>query len=96
MQQASQEYVPVVVDEEIVKTMDPDEVYWVDFTKYCPTLPIRYFKAIGSEISFKVCPDCGKFFLLDEYEFEYAKTKKCPFCKTIDKREGPQKDIFDI
>lgn len=28
MQQASQEYVPVVVDEEIVKTMDPDEVLY--------------------------------------------------------------------
>ena len=46
----------------------------------------------------KICGECGKFFLLvlfiyknikDEYEFEYLKTKKCPFCKVLDSREGP-------
>jgi len=47
------------------------------------------------EIPLKLCMDCGKFYLLDEYEFEYLKTKKCPFCKAIDRRAGPQKDIFD-
>jgi len=34
----------------------------------------------------------GMFFIYnvkDEYEFVYLKTKKCPFCKVLDSREGP-------
>ncbi len=37
-----------------------------------------------------------KITIQDEYEFEFMKNKKCPFCKVLDKRAGTQKDVFDV
>lgn len=37
-----------------------------------------------SDIALKNCSECSRFFFLDEFEFEYLKNKKCPFCKTLD------------
>ena len=31
-------------------------------------------------------------FLKDEYEFEYLKTKQCPFCKALDPRAAGQNE----
>jgi intraflagellar transport protein 122 len=44
----------------------------------------------------KCCNQCGKFFLLDEYEFEFIQNKRCPFCNGEEKRSGRTKDIFDL
>ena len=63
-------------------------MYWIDYTKYCPSYEIKYYKCMVNDISLKSCTDCGHFYFLDEYEFEYLKTKKCPFCKCLDSREG--------
>lgn len=52
-------------------------------------MDIRYFKCMVPDIALHTCHECCKFFFLDEYEFEYLKNKKCPFCKTLDEREGP-------
>mmetsp|Transcript_2872 Transcript_2872/g.411 ORF Transcript_2872/g.411 Transcript_2872/m.411 type:complete len:80 (+) Transcript_2872:350-589(+) len=79
----------MVLDESVIKTLNPDEVYWINYKQYCSSMEIRYFKCMVSDISLKNCSECCKFFFLDEFEFEYLKTKKCPFCKTLDQREGP-------
>lgn len=33
-----------------------------------------------------VCSDCGRFFYVDEHEFEYVQKRHCPFCRTSDKK----------
>ncbi|KAL4432520.1 hypothetical protein ABPG74_013374 [Tetrahymena malaccensis] len=96
IQQTTQEYIPVTLDENIVSTLGIDEVYWVDYTKYCYTSEIKYYKSMLTDIPLKNCQECGTFYILDEYEFEISKTQKCPFCRSVDERAGPQKDVFDF
>lgn len=77
-----------MLDKDLLKSLELEEVFIVDFTKYCPTMDIKYYKTMVTDIPITNCQDCGKFFLLDEYEFEYLRNKKCPFCRALDKREG--------
>jgi intraflagellar transport protein 122 len=68
----------------------------LDQRKINSTSRIRYFINIASEVLLKCCGQCGKFFLLDEYEFEFIQNKRCPFCNGEEKRSGRTKDIFDL
>lgn len=63
-QVASQEYISVIVNEEIIRSLQPDEVYFVDHTKHCPTLEIKYYKNMVPEIPLTVDKETGKFYLL--------------------------------
>ena len=64
--------------------------------KQNPSAEIKYYRNLVPDLLLKCCNECGKFFLLDEYEFEYVQTKRCPFCNVMDKRAGNSKDIFEI
>ena len=68
----------------------------MDYSKYCPTMQIRYYKNMVPEIPLECCYLCSRFFILDEYEFEFLKNKRCPFCKGIDKRIKENPDLFDV
>ncbi|EGR29567.1 intraflagellar transport protein, putative [Ichthyophthirius multifiliis] len=96
MQQTTQEYIPLQLDEQVLCTLNMDEVYCVDFTRYCLTYDITYYKSMNNDVLLKVCNECCSFFILDEYEFEFIKNGKCSFCRIADERTGVQKDIFDL
>ena len=87
---------PTVLSEGEISQLDYEAVYFIDQRKINSSLPIRYFINIAPEILLKNCKECGKFFLLDEYEFEFIQTKRCPFCNGEEKRSGRTKDIFDL
>eukprot|EP00828_Plagiopyla_frontata_P043467 TRINITY_DN678_c0_g1_i2.p1 TRINITY_DN678_c0_g1~~TRINITY_DN678_c0_g1_i2.p1 ORF type:complete len:953 (-),score=153.20 TRINITY_DN678_c0_g1_i2:31-2889(-) len=80
-QVANEDYIPIVLDEDIIKTLNPEEVFAVDYTKYCQTMPIKYYKTMVPEIAVEVCKKCCRFFILDEYEFEFLKNQCCVFCR---------------
>ncbi|CAD8208598.1 unnamed protein product [Paramecium pentaurelia] len=95
-QQTSQDqYLVVELDETAIQSLSPEEVLIVDYRQYCSTIDVKYYKNMVGEQPIHVCPDCGRFFYIDEHEFEYIQKKCCPFCRISDKKI-PQKDIFDI
>lgn len=96
LQQTSVEYVPIVLNAQILATLDVDSVYVQDLRKLNPGANVRYYKNLIPELLLKSCLECGKFFTLDEYEFEYIQHKHCPFCNKEDKRTGPVKSVFDL
>ena len=64
LQMTSQDYIPITVGENIIRSFEPDELYWVDYTKYCPTMEVRYYKNMLPEIPLYSCIHCCRFFLL--------------------------------
>lgn len=79
---------PVEVDERVLQHMRFEEVYIVDYSKLCPTLPKRYYRNMVPDVSITLCEQCCKFFLQDEYEFAYIEKGHCPFCKNVEKDKG--------
>lgn len=68
----------------------------LDSRKINASARVRYFINTAPEVLLKCCNQCSKFFLLDEYEFEFIQNKRCPFCNGEEKRSGRTKDIFDL
>lgn len=79
---------PIEVDERVLQHMRFEEVFIVDYSKFCPLLPRRYFKNMVPDVSITLCEQCCKFFLQDEYEFSYIEKGHCPFCKNVEKDKG--------
>ena len=78
----------MVVDEHILKSMRFEEVYVLDLSHFCKSIPKRYFKNMSPEIAIFNCDNCCKFFIQDEYEFAYMELGHCPFCKNVEKDKG--------
>jgi len=74
---------PVEVDERVLMHMRLEEVFVVDYTKYCAKMPCRYFKNMVPYVSITMCEHCCKFFGQDEYEFAFIEKGHCPFCRTV-------------
>lgn len=79
---------PVEVDERVMMNMRYEEIYIVDFSKFCPKIPRRYFKNMVPDVSITMCENCCNFFLQDEYEFAYIEKGHCPFCRNVEKDKG--------
>lgn len=79
---------PVEVDERVLQHMRYEEVFIVDYTKFCPTKARRFFKNMVPDVSITMCECCCKCFLQDEYEFAYIEKGHCPFCKNVEKDKG--------
>lgn len=95
-QQMQVDYMPLVLSEQDISQLDTESVYVLDQRKINPTCPIRYFINLVQDLLLKCCAECGKFFLLDEYEFDFVQNKRCPYCNGEEKRSGRVKDIFDL
>jgi hypothetical protein len=54
-QVTAQEYIPIMLDRELVKSLEPEEVFIVDFSKYCPTMEIKYYKTMVTDIPLNNC-----------------------------------------
>mmetsp|Transcript_17875 Transcript_17875/g.30373 ORF Transcript_17875/g.30373 Transcript_17875/m.30373 type:complete len:257 (-) Transcript_17875:23-793(-) len=79
---------PVEVDERVLQHLRFEEVFVVDYTRYCKQLPRKYYKNMLPDVSITMCECCCKFFIQDEYEFAYIEKGHCPFCKHIVKDKG--------
>jgi intraflagellar transport protein 122 len=79
---------PVEVDERVLMSIKYNDVFVVDLTKFCANLPRRYYKNMVPDVSIKMCDNCCKFFLQDEYEFAYIEKGCCAFCKNVEKDKG--------
>jgi len=79
-------YTPVRIDRETLAELRPEEVYTVDFQKFSPLLPIRFFRSMIPEVAIAVCSSCGNFFHQETWELEFLQNKCCPYCgsKEID------------
>ena len=44
MQIAEKNYIPLKLDQEILKTLKLSEVITINYTRFCPTFPIKYYK----------------------------------------------------
>lgn len=80
MQMTQEDYHPVVLDEETLASLSPEEVYSVDLTKECPTYPRKYYKLVIPEIAVTCCLGCHQFYLRDDFELAYLEHQGCPFC----------------
>jgi len=79
-------YKPVAIDRETLLDLRPEEVYVVDFRKYSPTMPVRFYRSMIPEVAIAVCAACGHFFHQETWELEFLQNKCCPYCgsKEID------------
>eukprot|EP00927_Polykrikos_kofoidii_P071466 TRINITY_DN6772_c0_g1_i1.p1 TRINITY_DN6772_c0_g1~~TRINITY_DN6772_c0_g1_i1.p1 ORF type:complete len:1294 (+),score=238.21 TRINITY_DN6772_c0_g1_i1:115-3996(+) len=79
-------YQPVSIDRETMLELKPEEIYIVDFRKYSPLAPIRFFRSMIPEVAISVCGACGHFFHQETWELEFLQNKCCPYCghKEID------------
>jgi len=79
-------YQPVRIDRETLAELKAEEVYVVDFRKFSPLLPIRYYRSMVPEVAIAVCGSCGHFFHQETWELEFLQNKCCPYCgcKEID------------
>ena len=86
----------MTLEEQQIAELEPDSVYFLDLRKINPSIEIKYYINLVADFLLKCCLQCGHFFLLDEYEFEFIQNKRCPFCNGEEKRSGRTKDIFDL
>lgn len=84
-QVSAETYKPVEVDETTLKYMRYEEVFIVDYSKFCPKFPKKFYKNMVPDVAITLCERCCKFFLQDEYEFSYIEKGCCPFCKNVEK-----------
>lgn len=73
-------YQPLRIDRETLSDLRSEDVYVVDFRKYSPSLPIRYYRSMIPEVGISVCSTCGHFFHQETWELEFLQNKCCPYC----------------
>jgi len=56
------EYKPIEVDERVMQHIRFEEVFIVDYSKLCPSLPKRFYKNMVPGVSITMCECCCKFF----------------------------------
>lgn len=54
---------PVEVDETVLQHMRYEEVFIVDYSKLCPSMPHRFYKNMVPDVPITMCENCCKFFL---------------------------------
>jgi len=77
-------YRPVSIDRETLLDLRYEEVFIVDFRKYSPMLPVRFFRSMIPEVAIQVCGACGHFFHQETWELEFLQNKCCPYCGSKD------------
>jgi intraflagellar transport protein 122 len=79
-------YQPVAIDRETLAELRAEEVYIVDFRKFSPLLPVKFYRTMIPEVAIAVCGSCGHFFHQETWELEFLQNSCCPYCgsKEID------------
>ena len=55
-------YQPVRVDTMTLLDLRPEEVYVVDFRKFSPILPVKFYRSMIPELAIALCSACCHFF----------------------------------
>ena len=63
-QLTNENYLPLFLPNDVISTLSKEEVHFQDFRRYCPTMPVKYFKNLVTEISLVNCKWCSRFFVL--------------------------------
>lgn len=79
IQMTEKDYVPIVIGEEVLKSLKLSEVITVDFTKYCRTYPIKYYKVTSEDVGVIVSEKSQKLYFEEEYDFATLKKDGLPF-----------------
>lgn len=87
MQSGQEDYQPVVVDEACLGAIPPQEVFIVDLSEKCKTLPKKYYRIMIPELDIHLCKGCGHFFIQDEFDMVFLELEACPFCLIKEKEE---------
>ncbi|XP_041457748.1 intraflagellar transport protein 122 homolog isoform X2 [Lytechinus variegatus] len=77
-EQGGNEFVPVVVNRTVLKSLDRSHVV---IKRWSAPLRYQYFKSIMPDVSVIVCPSCNQLFHTDEYEIQVLQKNHCPFCR---------------
>ena len=74
----------IVLDGKCLESINPSEIFVIDFSKYCKEIKVKYFRCIVPEQSYQIiqCPNCQLLFQRDEYEVALINNGHlCPFCR---------------
>ena len=81
----SEEYNVLELDENILKTLNENEVFIIDLRNYNKTYRVRFFKNRRKDVGIIMCKFCFRFFKVEEFENAFLKCgKSCPLCKNVD------------
>ena len=62
-QVAQENYQPVNVSEDVMRSMRFEEVFIQDMAHFSPNLPKRYFKNMVPDVAITMCENCCRFFI---------------------------------
>lgn len=63
-QLTNENYICLHLKKDVLATLNIQEVHFQDLRKYCPTMPVKYYKNLVPEISLVNCKWCSRFFVL--------------------------------
>jgi len=89
-------YRPVEVDEHILRSLRQEEVFIVDYSHLCPSMPRKFYKNMVPDMAITSCERCCKFFIQDEYEFAYLEKNCCPFCRNVEQNKGVKQVVSSL
>ena len=69
-------------DEDILETLDSEDVFWTDYRQYHSQMEISYYKSMQKGQDLVTCPSCMRFFPADEFDLYFIEHGCCPFCKS--------------
>lgn len=82
---AGDEYSVLVIDEDILRTLNESEVFIIDLRLQCSNYPVRFFKNRMKDVFITMCKFCYHFFRTEEFENLFLKNGKvCPICRMSD------------
>eukprot|EP00357_Protocruzia_adherens_P030527 CAMPEP_0114984012 /NCGR_PEP_ID=MMETSP0216-20121206/7032_1 /TAXON_ID=223996 /ORGANISM="Protocruzia adherens, Strain Boccale" /LENGTH=1227 /DNA_ID=CAMNT_0002346085 /DNA_START=54 /DNA_END=3737 /DNA_ORIENTATION=- len=83
-QNVANDYRPVPVDQRILASLKEEDVFIVDNSEICPSMPKQFFKNMVPDFPIHMSPQGKKFFLQDEFEYAYLEKDCCPYSRCKD------------
>ncbi|CAH1783917.1 unnamed protein product [Owenia fusiformis] len=77
-EQGGNEFVPVIVNTSVLKSLNRNEVIILKWSK---PLRYQYFKNLMPDVSITKCSFCNKLFHTDDYELQALQKLQCPYCR---------------
>ncbi|XP_028906907.1 intraflagellar transport protein 122 homolog [Ornithorhynchus anatinus] len=77
-EQGNSEFVPVVVNRAVLRTMSRRDVL---IKRWPKPLPWQYFRSLLPDASITMCPSCFQMYHSEDYELLVLQHNCCPFCR---------------
>lgn len=85
-EQGSSEFVPVVVNRSVLRSMSRRDVL---IKRWPPPLQWQYFRSLLPDASITMCPSCFQMFHSEDYELLVLQHACCPYCRRRIDDTGP-------